>query len=116
MIVGEFELDLQMPWFLSELLAGDNDPEGAGEYAYEDEGDERWDPEFGKGWRVPKIVPWKTLLFLEGWEGDGQVEPESQEMLKFREILSPDVSYVGFHRQKYLESHLSTDLQMQLSS
>ncbi|KAG9054932.1 hypothetical protein FS842_003743 [Serendipita sp. 407] len=92
-IVGAFELDLQMPWYHSELLHGDFDPEGPGEYSYEDERDERWDEGFGKGWRVKQLYPWNTLLFLEGWEAIAEIEPESSEMLQFREVLTPDVSF-----------------------
>lgn len=89
--VGAFELDLQMPWYHSELLSGEADPEGAGEY--ENEQDERWDPEFGKGWRVKKLHPWSTLLFLDGWEAATEIELESEEVAKFREVLTPDISY-----------------------
>jgi nitrogen permease regulator 3-like protein len=89
--VGEFELDLQMPWYHSELLLGEQDPEGAGEYSVEDERDERWDPGFGKGWRVKRLLPWNTLLFLEGWEL-GSTEAEPDEMTKFRDVLTPDIS------------------------
>jgi hypothetical protein len=88
--VGAFELDLQMPWYHSELLTGEADPEGAGEY--ENEQDERWDPGFGKGWRVKRLLPWNTLLFLDGWEAAAEIEPESEEMTKFREVLTPDIS------------------------
>ncbi|CAG7847539.1 SubName: Full=Uncharacterized protein {ECO:0000313/EMBL:CCA68970.1} [Serendipita indica DSM 11827] len=91
--VGAFELDLQMPWYHSELLLGDFDPEGAGEYSYDNERDERWDPGFGKGWRVKRLQPWNTLLFLDGWEAAAEIEPESSEMLRFREVLTPDVSF-----------------------
>ncbi|KAG8832452.1 hypothetical protein FRC17_001325 [Serendipita sp. 399] len=91
--VGAFELDLQMPWYHSELLRGDFDPEGPGEYSYEDERDERWDEGFGKGWRVKQLYPWNTLLFLEGWEAAAEIEPESSEMLRFREILTPDILF-----------------------
>jgi hypothetical protein len=92
--VGAFELDLQMPWYHSELLTGEDDPEGAGDYSYENERDERWDPGFGKGWRVKRLLPWNTLLFIDGWETEADIEPESEEMLKFREVLTPDTSYV----------------------
>lgn len=89
--VGEFELDLQMPWYHSELLVGEQDPEGAGEYSVQDERDERWDPGFGKGWRVRRLLPWNTLLFIEGPETSG-MEAEPDEMTKFREVLTPDIS------------------------
>lgn len=90
--VGAFQLDLQMPWYHSELLHGDDDPDGPGEYTYANERDQRWDPGFGKGWRVPQLHPWKTLLFFENWDATVEIEPESEEMLKFREILTPDIS------------------------
>ena len=89
--IGEFELDLQMPWYHSDLLLGEQDPEGAGEYSVEDERDERWDPEFGKSWRVKRLLPWNTLLFLDGWE-TGNAEAEPEEMAKFRAVLTPDIS------------------------
>jgi hypothetical protein len=102
--LGEFELDVQLPWYHSQLLYGDNDPEGVGEYGIEDERDDRWDCVFGRGWRVPKLDPWKTLLFLDppavNMEGSMTLEPdheepESEEMLRFREVLTPDVSCVS---------------------
>lgn len=100
--LGEFELDVQLPWYHSQLLYGDNDPEGVGEYGIEDERDDRWDFVFGRGWRVPRLDPWKTLLFLDPpavtMEGSGTLEheePESEEMLRFREVLTPDVSCVS---------------------
>lgn len=85
-------------------MYGDDDPEGVGEYGIDDERDERWDGVFGRGWRVPKLDPWKTLLFLDlpAASMEGSVilepdleEPESEEMLRFREVLTPDVSYVS---------------------
>ncbi|THV03173.1 hypothetical protein K435DRAFT_775063 [Dendrothele bispora CBS 962.96] len=63
--VHDLPLELQLPPYLDLLLHSEEDHEsGLFNSGYEEE-TESWGPEMSFGWRLPSLVPWKSLLLLD---------------------------------------------------
>jgi len=70
--IHNIPLELQLPPYLDRLLHSENDFD----LDYVDQEDDNveanaWGQEMAFGWRLPTLAPWKSLLLLDG--PDGQV-------------------------------------------
>lgn len=100
-------LELQLPPYLDCLLHSEGENEADFFNNPDDEAMEtNWGQEMGFGWRLPALVPWKSLLLLDSHDGmdplenlrGSQIGPEdmalAEGLIKFLEEVSVTLSLV----------------------
>lgn len=80
------------------------------DHQYDDGEANAWGKDMGFGWRLPALAPWKSLLLLDGQDGQG-LDPQmglrgpnvntddralAEGLIKFLETASVTLSYVIF--------------------
>jgi nitrogen permease regulator 3-like protein len=101
--INSLPLEVQLPPYLDQLLHfKDNEDQDwvsdDDEYGYV----AMWGKDMSVGWRLPSLVPWKSLLLLDSAIGGSlrrsQIAPEDQHLaeglFRFLETVNVTLSYV----------------------
>ncbi|KAI3604810.1 protein rmd11 [Moniliophthora roreri] len=63
--LNDLPLEIQLPPYLDLLLHNDEEADFNGFMVGDEEDYRAWGPEMSFGWRLPALVPWKSLLLLD---------------------------------------------------
>ncbi|KAK7051103.1 Nitrogen permease regulator 3 [Paramarasmius palmivorus] len=63
--LNDLPLEVQLPPYLDLLLHNEDDGDMNAFVAGDDDDYQAWGPEMSFGWRLPPLVPWKSLLMLD---------------------------------------------------
>ncbi|KAG5646132.1 hypothetical protein DXG03_004371 [Asterophora parasitica] len=118
--VHNLPLEIQLPPYLDELLHAELD-NGVEATRHNDNDDaQTWGQDMSVGWKVPPLLPWKSLLLLDGHNGldpsmnlrGSQVNPEDRTLveglIRFLETASVTLSLAD------MASLLDWDLESQV--
>lgn len=67
--IGNLPLELQLPPYLDCLLHSEDDSDLDAITGPDSDDLQAWGDDMSFGWRLPALVPWKSLLLLEGSDG-----------------------------------------------
>ena len=107
--IHDLPLELQLPPYLDSLLHNEEEYE-ADLLNHPDYDTDAivWGREMGFGWRLPTLVPWKSLLLLDGYNGvdpyinlrEPNINAEdrvlAEGLLKFLDMASVTTSFAFF--------------------
>ncbi|KAK1218842.1 Nitrogen permease regulator 3 [Marasmius sp. AFHP31] len=115
-------VEIQLPPYIDGLLHNDDELDHSTFHSNDDEDFQAWGPEMRFGWRLPALVPWKSLLLLDVKDDfdpfsdlrNPHISPEDQSiaegLLKFLEIANVTLSLAD------LASLLDWELETQVYS
>ncbi|KAG5635964.1 hypothetical protein H0H81_009533 [Sphagnurus paluster] len=118
--IHNLPLEIQLPPYLDNLLHSEVENEVDITRNSDNDDIETWDHDMGFGWKLPPLVPWKSLLLLDGHNGldpsmnlrGSQVNPEDRTLveglIRFLETASVTLSLAD------MASLLDWDLQSQV--
>ena len=91
-------VEIQLPPYLDALLRNDEETDHSMLNSSDDEDFQAWGPEMKFGWRLPALVPWKSLLLLD-------VNDDFDQFSGLRnQHLSPDDQNIAEGLLKFLET------------
>lgn len=118
--IHNLPLEIQLPPYLDDLLHSDADHEVDSVHHTDSEDARTWGQDMSFGWKLPPLVPWKSLLLLDGHNGldpsmnlrGSQVNPEDRTLVeglvRFLETASVTLSLAD------MASLLDWDLESQV--
>ena len=106
--LNEIPVELQLPPYLDQLLCSQEEDDTDFIQSPDDDEVSNWGQELGYGWRLPSLVPWKSLLLLReqelldsylqfsGSQFISQDRPVAESLVRFIKTVNITLSYAQF--------------------